>query len=63
MTVLRVLVSGLAIVVGFGVVLVTVAMGDCSTFGGPVLGRAGFPMTCFGWRLSEELWLWPRRTT
>jgi len=47
MTVLRVLVSGLAIVVGFGVVIVTMAMGDCSAFGGTCPRQGGFPDDVF----------------
>ena len=47
MTVLRILVSGVAIVVGLGVVLVTMAMGDCAAFGGTCPRQGGFPDDVF----------------
>lgn len=47
MTVLRVLAAGFAIVVGLGIVLITMAMGDCSAFGGTCPRQGGFPDDVF----------------
>lgn len=47
MTVLRVLASGFAIVVGLGIVLVTMAVGDCAAFGGTCPRQGGFPDDVF----------------
>lgn len=47
MTLLRLLVAGGAILVGVGIVLVTVAMGDCSAFGGTCPRQGGFPDDVF----------------
>lgn len=47
MTVLRFLFSGFAILVGLGIVLVTMAVGDCSAFGGTCPRQGGFPDDVF----------------
>ena len=52
MTVLRVAAAGLAIVVGLGVVLVTMAMGDCAAFGGSCPRQGGFPDDLFRFAAS-----------